>query len=455
MKNILKVMTVLILSVQHAFAIESFSKIVIEKNAKIILHQDSVCKIEYPEGKSPDEFTTVKNGILNIGGVVNDVHISLPKLEGITIDGHGSVNGITPFNVDDLSLIINGEGKIDLQVTAKKINGQINGVGKISLKGTAQNAEFSIPGSGKVEAMDLKTVSTIINIDGLGKCSVDAVDRLNANINGNGTVTYRSMPKELIKNITGMGVVKSMNDDNESNSDSPDTTKIELGKKQLWVIGKKDSIRKNGVKPIWAGLELGLNSYLDNGGSFTLGAGKELFDLRLEKSVSVALNFFNADLELGKSNFWLLTGLGITWNNYRFDNNVVIDNGDYIRAHVDSTEGVRHLKSKLTASYLTAPLMFEVFTSRKMKNAFHFGGGMMLGLRIGSHTKQKVEVDGNVSKIKEHDDFNLSPFRYGFRVAVGYGKFNIFADYYATTLFRENKGPILFPVNFGVTLAAF
>lgn len=99
--------------------------------------------------------------------------------------------------------------------------------------------------------------------------------------------------------------------------------------------------------------------------------------------------------------------------------------------------------------------MFEYFTSRDKKRAFHVGAGALLGLRIGSHTKQKYELDGKTYKPKTYDDFNLNPFRYGFRVAVGYGGFNLFADYYASTLFKESKGPSLYPVAVGITLADF
>ena len=38
-----------------------------------------------------------------------------------------------------------------------------------------------------------------------------------------------------------------------------------------------------------------------------------------------------------------------------------------------------------------APLMFEVFTSKTKKNAFHIGAGAMVGVRLGSHTKMKYE----------------------------------------------------------------
>jgi hypothetical protein len=99
--------------------------------------------------------------------------------------------------------------------------------------------------------------------------------------------------------------------------------------------------------------------------------------------------------------------------------------------------------------------MIEALTSRNPKKAFHIGVGGMLGLRLGSHSKIKYELNNEVSKTKEHSDFNLNPFRYGTRVAVGYRKFNVFADVYASSFFKKDRGPQLYPVNFGITLVGF
>ncbi len=333
----------------------------------------------------------------------------------------------------------------------------ISGLGKITLSGIAEEVDISIPGSGKIDAIGLKTIKSNINISGNGKCLIDVTGELNTNISGNGTIMYKTMPKSLSKNISGLGKIKYYNEEDPLLFISPDTTKINFGKDQIWFIGKKDSIRtkKHKAKPIWGGFEMGFNSYVDNNGSFTLSPGKENFELRTEKSVSVGLNILQDQIELGRSNIWLLTGLGITWNNYRFASNVVLENGPYTNANVDTTSGIGYQKSKLVAVYLTVPVMMEVFTSRNQKKAFHLGFGGMLGLRLGSHSKQKIEIDNDVSKVKVFDDFNLNPFRYGFRVAIGYRKFNIFADYYASTLFKKNEGPVLYPVNAGITFIGF
>jgi hypothetical protein len=460
---------------QTTIKTEPFSKITLESSGKVILRPDTFDGISYEGNDNPDITKLVKNNTLKIAQDFEDeIVVHFRELNTVLLEGDGAVYGESQIKTDVLYVKVNGSGKVTMNVEANKVNAEIQGLGKIVLNGTAQEANFSIPGAGKIDAENLRTINCNANISGLGKCIVDPIDVLNANISGNGNIVYKTTPKQLNKRIEGLGSVKSLgggSDDsgNSGNSndhgnyivhsDGKDTTKIDMGKNQLWIIGDKDSLKtkyhkKKSVRPIWAGFEYGLNTYMDNGGTFTLDPGKENFELKVEKSEYVAINFLQKHTELGNSNIWLVSGLGLSWNNYRFDSDIILDNGDYITAHHD-TNDVEHIKSKLVAVYLNAPVMFEVFTSHKFKNAFHLGVGGMFGLRIDSYTKLKFENEGATTKTHTHDDYNLNTFRYGFRVAVGYGHFNLFADYYASTLFKDNKGPVLYPFSAGITVIGF
>lgn len=440
---------------------QPFTKIRILSSAKITLQYDTAHSVSFDDDNPDMKSVSVADSVLTIRGVTDyDLVVRLSKLNEVTLDGEGSVKGSGTFRTDDLHLAINGGGKIEMNVEAQKINAEINGLGKIVLSGTAQEANFSIPGAGKIDAFEMRTIVCNANISGMGKSMVDVIDVLNANISGNGTIVYRNTPKELNKNISGLGTIKSQSGNGEptSSESTPDTTKIDFDNKQLWIIGEKNKEekkrKKSSVKPFWAGFEYGLNTYMDNGGTFTLDAGKEDFELQVEKSPYISINLFQQHVELGRSNIWLLSGLGVSWNNYRFDSNVILDNDDYTNA-IRDTSGVGHVKSKLVACYVTAPVMLQYFTSRKMKNAFHIGVGGIFGLRLDSYTKRKIEENDMTTKIHSHDDFNLNTFRYGFRLAVGYGKFNVFADYYASTMFKENRGPVLYPVSLGITVVGW
>ncbi len=447
---------ILVAQKMETIALPPFSKIKISSVATVYLKQDSIQKVMIIGDESSHVYAHVKDGILNIDNSVGNIfYISIQKLEEISVDGKGDVTSESKITTDKLALAIKGIGSIKLEVDVKTIDAEVPGAGKIQLWGSAENANFNISGSGKIDAADLKLKNADVSISGIGKCMLDVKDVLNTNISGSGKVEYKSEPLKITNNISGLGKVRNMSQPEDSTA--KDTTRIALGESQLWFIGKKKSEaeKHKNTKPIWAGLELGLNSYMDNNGQFTLSQGKENFDLKQEKSVSFSLNFFQQNIQMGKSNIWLFTGLGVTWNNYRFANDIMLTKGNFTSAYHDLTPGVNHLKSKLVASYLMAPVMFEFFTSKDYKKAFHLGAGGMFGVLVGSHTKYKVEVDGNTAKLKDFDDYNLNPFRYGVRAAIGWGHFNLFADYYASTLFKDKKGPTLFPVNAGITIVGF
>ncbi|MBP6335152.1 MAG: DUF2807 domain-containing protein [Bacteroidia bacterium] len=430
-----------------------FTSVSIGSSAKVFLTQSPEHSVRVSSSTDLSDIR-VEQGTLRINGKdIDEVYISMPVLKNVSINGKGAVIGQSAISGDDLDLQIGGEGKILLEVNVKSITADISGLGKIELSGTATSSEFNISGSGKVEAINLKTSTCTANISGLGKCSIDVTDELTTNISGHGTVSYKTKPLKLSENISGLGKSASYN-----SSEAADTTHFTFGTTELFLVEKNDPekiSKKKETRPIWAGIELGFNSYVNADGNFEVPPGYSGLELYQEKSVSFAMNLLQKNFELGKSNIWFFTGLGLSWNNYRFDNNITLQPTTPITTVADTNSARQYDKSKLVVTYLTAPLMFEFFSQREKKGAFHIGAGAIVGVRLGSHTKQKFEEDGQTNKPKVHDDFNLNPFRYGFRVAVGFGSFNIFADYYASTLFEDEKGPSLYPVNLGITLANF
>lgn len=451
-KHLLTSALLFFFSFAFAQQVKEFTMIKVDNVSKVYLRQDSVFSVRQLD---EDQVTniSVRNGELILDGDANSsFQVSLPVLKKITVDGIGSVTGQNTFTGENIVLDINGSGSVTLDLNVRKITAEVSGVGKIVLSGSADEAVFAVPGSGKVDASMLKVRTCNASISGMGKCLVDVSDELNADISGTGSVTYKTMPKTLNQNITGLGKVKALD---STATVTTDTTKFNFGESEFWIIGKKKNKETKKAKPIWAGFELGINAYTGSDGKFNLPVGLDNYDLRMEKSVSVGLNLLQQNFEIAKSNVWFVTGLGIHWNNWRFDSDVRMRDGTVTTTFRDTTSSVAHIKSKLTASYLTAPVMFQVLTSRDENKAFHFGAGAILGFRIGSHTKIKYEENGDTKKAKEHKDFNLNPFRYGFRVNFGYSRVNLFADIYASTLFRENRGPVLYPVNFGITVAGF
>jgi hypothetical protein len=99
-------------------------------------------------------------------------------------------------------------------------------------------------------------------------------------------------------------------------------------------------------------------------------------------------------------------------------------------------------KSMLTLNYIDVPVEFRWSSNpddpaRSLKIAV----GGRVGYLINSHTKLRYREDGDIKKIKNHDDFHLNKFRYGVSMKVYFGNFSLFGYYNLNPLFKEGKGP--------------
>ena len=255
-------------------------------------------------------------------------------------------------------------------------------------------------------------------------------------------------------------------DDNDDN----DTTHIRVGKRNVEIIerdgqtninvnkdwswsndrdGKRESWKRDGFDGHWAGFELGVNGFYDT--DYSAYGGYEFMELDQPKSWEVNINFLEYNIALQENCIGLVTGMGWSMNNYRFDNPVTIErvNGQIEPVPV-TNDGFE--KSKLTVSYLTVPLLLEFQVPvNHGGNMLFVSGGVIGGLNIGSHTKVKT----NNSKSKDHGSFNINPFKYSFTGRVGLKNISLFATYSMSSFFKDNKEPELFPFTIGLALVNF
>ena len=206
--------------------------------------------------------------------------------------------------------------------------------------------------------------------------------------------------------------------------------------------------RPSRFKGHWAAVEMGVNSFANV--DYKGYTPDYYMDLNQNKSFEVGFNFlrYSIGLQKDKRNIGLVTGLGLTFNDYRFSNPYTIETVDgKVRSKLIEDTGLS--KTKLSTSYLTVPLMleFQIPVSGNNKKLY-FSGGVIGGLKGGSHSK--VKIDG--SKSKDRGDFNINAFRYGATARFGYKGINLFGTYYFSTFFKNGRGPEMFPFTIGIGL---
>ena len=246
-----------------------------------------------------------------------------------------------------------------------------------------------------------------------------------------------------------------------------DTTKIRIGRRSFNVIEgdngtyvkvDKEVRKKNwsgSFNPHWAGLEVGMNMFENSDYSIYKGTEYEefgeVYDLRPGKSLSWNLNFMEFAFKNEKKTFGLVTGMGISFNDYTFDLPITIEKNDGYGMLVPvpiSEEFSNVKKTKLHVNYLTAPLMLELKTPLRMGSSrLYLAGGVIGGLYIGSHTKYKYY---NNNKEKAQSNFHINQWKYDITGRIGFGDLCVFANYSMTSLFKETKGPEIHPLMIGI-----
>jgi len=201
-----------------------------------------------------------------------------------------------------------------------------------------------------------------------------------------------------------------------------------------------------------AGVGIALNGYLDADLQEELPAGYEFMSLNQTKSVEVSIYPVSENIRLLGNWFGLTTGIGLQYNNYRFnlDNISEVDEpGQEWFPEVGSEASIS--KSKLMMMHVNVPLMAELqFSNRSRHNSLYVSGGVVGGVRLQTHTKLVFDDGNGEEKKKKRGDMGLPTFRYGFMAKAGYGDFSLYATYYPEPMFKSGEGPEIYPFSVGV-----
>ncbi|HZH72246.1 MAG TPA: hypothetical protein VFD91_07125 [Mariniphaga sp.] len=205
----------------------------------------------------------------------------------------------------------------------------------------------------------------------------------------------------------------------------------------------------------WSGFDFGFNVLLNEDYS---GYDRPFMDNDVLRSNSAFINLLqlNIGLQRNRNTIGLVSGIGLQLQSYRLDKNTTINRLPDGSIEPQSLYFDHNQKSKFSIISLTVPLLAEFqIPLDHYKNRIYLSGGMYGGIRLGSHTKIKYRSEGKKEKLKTPGHYSLQDIKYGFMVRAGYRWINVFATYDLVPLFKEDKGPELTPLTFGVTLLSF
>ncbi len=192
---------------------KSFDEIEVKGPIKVILQQDSGAKIRIAADTSVVDLVKadVSSGKLKLkldperycGQDSVLVYTSFKMLKAIKLENGSSIAASALINVRDLTFILDGNTKVDLNLSAAVVTTNIDGAADINLKGQAAAHDIKSQGVLNLDATDFVVAKYKINTEGVGKSNINVLDDLNIETSGTSEIFYKGSPKNISKKKTG------------------------------------------------------------------------------------------------------------------------------------------------------------------------------------------------------------------------------------------------------------
>ena len=257
-------------------------------------------------------------------------------------------------------------------------------------------------------------------------------------------------PEQVTLTISGSTVTKTTEKNKirsavnvivDYNSDHASSDSIKIKKRE------KKSERNNRNESY---IDLGVNTFLNQPNT-----GSNLYDLKPLGSRYISISHLKRGRIGGSTSpLYIRGGIELAFSNFMFERNVYLADSNGVTTVVPEPETGRSFeKSKLTYSTINVPIDFSLqFKDKRGKDSFKLSAGGFAGYRLGGHTKLKYQANGKTFKDKERGCFNLEDFQYGLTGTIGYRNLELFGKYNLNSLFKENRGPDMQVLSFGVRI---
>jgi hypothetical protein len=373
-------------------------------------------------------------------------YISMPEITMISGSGATNWKSVNTLSTDELTVIGSGAASFFLDLNVNKLTCRLSGATNSTFSGRAANHKLNVSGASIVNAFDLNTRDTYATVSGASTARINARNSIKADVSGTSNVIYQGRPKSHDFHTTGLSSVRTVNNETVYKTD------YRINSKAGNHNSRPKKRHRREFRGNWDGVELGVNGLLTADGGLEMPEGFEFMDLQYERSIALHLNMYQQDFAIISNNLGLVTGLGLSWNNYRFGRDVIpVRLPEGIDVISPNPEFV-YRRSKMNVWYLNVPMLLEFQTGASHGKQFHLSGGVITGLRLHSSTRQVYFINGTRNRDKTIDDFHMRPFRFDATARIGWGDVSLFANYSLNSLFRHERGPEVYPFSVGIRI---
>lgn len=198
--------------------LEDFSQIKINVPADVLIHIGEFPKasIQTHENLIGKIKTRIKGKtlIIEANPCINNldklrIDLVVKELNGISLNGSGSVKTKTQIKTGDFKAEVNGSGNLSVDLFSNSVKAKINGSGNMIVNGTTKDLDIRINGSGDFKGLGLLAYETSVEVNGSGNAKINTKNSLDVEIKGSGTITYKGDPK-IKSDIIGSGELKKI-----------------------------------------------------------------------------------------------------------------------------------------------------------------------------------------------------------------------------------------------------
>jgi hypothetical protein len=382
------------------------------------------------------------------------VEVHSKQLTDVAADGASSFKAPEGLHGDVLHLSAAGAGRIKAEVHVRQLMTNGSGAGEIVVSGKASSLQSEGIGASSLKAYELETDTAEVTTSGAASAKVNVKNRLRARASGASSIRVQGDVQDMSAEATSAA---SISRSRKSGSGGTDSVIVKWKDKEIG-----DGRRRNNDRPSrrnfynWAGFSVGVNGLITDKGGLTQQAPYRFMDLDYSSSYNLQLNPLQYNFHIFRNHLNLVTGLGIEWRRYSFDNPVML-NADTIFTHgiIDSSGQYNYRTNVLKSAMLQVPLLLEFNSGRKPGRSFHLAAGVIGQFLLSSKSKRVLERKGEEITIIRKDNFNLNPFQVKAHVSVGYSYFTVFGEYNLTPLFHYGRGPVNYPFTIGLRIVPF
>lgn len=213
-----------------------------------------------------------------------------------------------------------------------------------------------------------------------------------------------------------------------------------------------DSKHTSQMEPHYAGFGLAFSNLIDGSQLFPYQSSKKI-PLKADQSTEWFINVIEHCYPIYRNRLGITTGLGMSWNTYRLDNNkhLVVNPATGITELQPAPTGDNYIYSRLKVVHLTVPVLLE-WQPGFIRGSF-LSAGVVAGIKTYSSYRVKfTNSSGDEIKRGEGRGLNTNPISLDLMAQAGIGSIGFFAKYGLVDVFQEGKADPVRSVSLGVML---